>query len=273
MSLPLATLFFALVSERLSADVPTPIESTVGMGIRMEEVVLPGPELEAVPNDDRKLPLVVRIAHVYPHGTAFRYDLECYGLEPGSFDLKDYLRRKDGSSSAGLPSIPIKVTPVLPPGQVMPNALQIEKSPFLGGYRTLRIFGAVAWILGFSAIVYYGFIRRKKQPDTLEEQKQLSLAERIGPLVEGAVAGKLSQAELAGLERMLLAYWRKRLKLEDADPAKAMDVLRSHAEAGPLIEQLEIWLHRPGTAASVDPTRLLEPYRRIPAGALEEVRS
>jgi hypothetical protein len=137
----------------------------------------------------------------------------------------------------------------------------------------LRILGAVAWILGLSAIVYYGFIRRKKQLDAIEEQRPLSLAERIGPLVEGAMAGKLSQSELAGLERMLLAYWRKRLKLEDVDPAAAMDVLRSHPEAGPLIEQLEIWLHRPGTAATVDPARLLEPYQRIPAGALEEAAS
>ena len=41
-------------------------------------------------------PVVVRIADVYPHGSAFRYDLVYYGLEPGDYDLTEFLRRKDG---------------------------------------------------------------------------------------------------------------------------------------------------------------------------------
>ena len=61
--------------------------------------VLPGSELEVKPIGERT-PIVLRIVRVFPHGTAFRYDLEYYGLEPGSFDLKDYLQRKDRSSTA-----------------------------------------------------------------------------------------------------------------------------------------------------------------------------
>jgi hypothetical protein len=87
--------------------------------------------------------------------------------------------------------------------------------------------------------------------------------------VDGAVAGKLSQPQLASLERTLLAFWRKRLRLEHTDPAEAIATLRSHAEAGPLLEQLEAWLHRPGTDRDVDAARLLKPYRDLPADALE----
>src|SRR5438876_7853227 len=74
--------------------------TTVGMPARIEQLVLPGSELEVKPLEDRRQPVVLRIVTSYPHGTAFRYDLVYYSLEPGEFDLRDYLRRKDGSSSA-----------------------------------------------------------------------------------------------------------------------------------------------------------------------------
>src|SRR4051794_25995117 len=89
-------------------------QTTVGMPARIDQVVLPGPELEARPLDDPRGPVVLRVVDTYPHGTAFRYDLVYYALEPGTFDLKDYLRRKDGSSTAGLPSLKVTVDPLLP---------------------------------------------------------------------------------------------------------------------------------------------------------------
>lgn len=243
-------------------------ETTVGMAGHIEQLVLPGAELEAVPQD-RKAPVVLRVVQVYPHGSAFRYDLEYYGLEPGTFDLKNYLRRKDGSSTADLPSIPVQVVPLLPPGQVTPNPLEIHRAPALGGYRLLQIAAGTAWVLGLAAIIYFGLIRRKKSAIPSTAAPPASLADRLRPLVEGAIAGELSQTQLASLERALLAYWRKRLSLEMAEPGRAIETLRSHAEAGPLLEQLEVWLHRPGSADVVDPARLLEPYQRLPADALE----
>src|SRR5687768_1974296 len=92
--------------------------STVGMPARIDQLVLPGSELEVKPLDDRKLPVVLRIAAVFPHGSAYRYDLVYYGLDPGTFDLKDYLRRKDGSSTVDLPTLKVEIQTLLPPGQV-----------------------------------------------------------------------------------------------------------------------------------------------------------
>jgi hypothetical protein len=243
--------------------------TTVGVTGRIEQLVLPGGELEAVPKTDRKAPLELRVARTFPHGSAFRYDLEYQGLEPGRFDLKNYLRRKDGLSTADLPAIVVEVSPLLQPGQVVPHALEIHKPPPLGGYRTLRIAAGVGWGLGLIAILYFGFLRRKKDAKGPVAGEPLSLADRIRPLVEGAIAGKLSQPQLASLERSLLAYWRRRLRLEASDPAQAMETLRSHAEAGPLLEQLDVWLHRPGRAGPLDLPGLLAPYQRIPADALE----
>jgi hypothetical protein len=241
----------------------------VGMTGRIEQLVLPGSELEAVPAEERKTPIVLRVAAVFPHGSAYRYDLEYYGLEVGTFDLKEYLRRKDGSSKADLPAITVKVQPLLPPGQVTPNPLEIHKAPSLGGYRTLQIVAGTAWAVGFLAIIYIGFLRRKRR-DPSVRAKPRSLADRLRPLVEGAIAGQLSQPELANLERTLLAFWRQRLDLNRADPAEAIERLRCHPEAGPLLEQLEIWLHRPGPNVRVDPVHLLQPYQSLPPDALED---
>jgi hypothetical protein len=45
--------------------------------------------------------------------------------------------------------------------------------------------------------------------------------------------------------------------------------LRQHAEAGPLLQSLEDWLHRPEPAADVDIAALLVPYRDMPAHELD----
>jgi hypothetical protein len=93
------------------------------------------------------------------------------------------------------------------------------------------------------------------------------MADRLRPLVEAAMAGRIGVAQKAELERLLIGYWRRRLGLERAEPSRVMAVLREHDEAGPLLRRLEDWLHRPpGEAAGpADVAALLEPYRSIPA--------
>jgi hypothetical protein len=265
------TLIFAYVALGASlpdADAPRPA-TTVGMPARIEQLVLPGTELEAKPIEDRRTPIVLRIVNFYAHGTAFRYDIVYYGLEPGEFDLKDSVRRKDGSPTTDLPSIPVKIEPVLPPGQIEPHRLALAPSPFLGGYRLLLIVGALVWTAGLIAILVAG--RRKRGQAILAAVKPVTLADRLKPLVEKALAGTLKEGQHAELERFLIGYWRKRLKLERCAPAEFMPLLRDHDEAGPLFLRLEDWLHRPaGTAEPVDLNALLEPYQSVAADSLEE---
>ena len=104
--------------------------------------------------------------------------------------------------------------------------------------------------------------------------KPVTLADRLRPLVDKALAGTLNQGQHAELERLLIGYWRKRLKLEQCAPAEFMPLLRNHEEAGPLLRRLEDWLHRPaGTAEPVDLSALLEPYQAVAADSLEEDQS
>jgi hypothetical protein len=248
--------------------------ATVGFPARIDQIVLPGTELEAKPLADDQVAIVLRLVAAFPHGTAFRYDIEYYGLEPGVFELKDYLQRKDRSSTAGQPSISVEIETVLPPGQVQPNAVGPKSSPFLRGYWMTITLAATVWLVGLVAIVCW--IRAehaRKTEDAASSRHQQSLADRLRPVVQDAIAGKTSQSQLAELERMLLAFWRRRLGLDQISAAEAVAVLREHPEVGALLDQLEVWLHRPGRGGEVDVAALLQPYENLPPDAIEAPNS
>ena len=246
-------------------------ETTVGMVGRIKEVKIAGSELEVVPLQDRDTPIVVRIVRTFPHGTDFRYEIEYYGLEPGEYDLKDYLRRVDGSSVESIQSLPVWVVPVLPPDAIKPNALVPRKPPSLGGYQRWLIVAGVVWFAGLLMIIFLG--RRSKHDANGDSERPKTLAERLRPLVDRAVSGEASQTELASLERSLLTYWRKRLSLEATPAAEAMRKLRGHPEASGLMTQLEAWLHQPGASGELDIETLLAPYRNVPEQDFEMERS
>lgn len=239
-------------------------KTPVGIPSRIEQLIVEGGELEAAPLEDRQQPIVVRIVDVRRHGSAFRYDLEFYGLEPGSFDLRDYLRRKDDSAAAALPSIPVEITSSLPPGQIEPHALQQRAAGWFHGYRLALISGGALWAGGLAWLLLHG---RRKRAAAAVHQPPATLAERLRPLVEAARAGELDRQGQATLERLLLAFWRRRLNLEEADAAYAVAALRQDEQAGPLLRQVETWLHAPGSHDDVDIGQLLEPYQSLPADA------
>jgi hypothetical protein len=232
--------------------------------VRLSQV-LPGSELEVKPLLDRRTPIVLRIIAAEPMGDGYRYDFEYYGLAPGSFDLRAYLQRKDRTSTAGLPPMRVTIESVLPPGQVKPNDLVLRGSPWLGGYHLAMIAGGILWLLGLVAILFVGRRRRKQKR---ARARRRTLADHLRPLVEGAVSGKLSHEQLAELERSLILCWSRRLHLAATKPAAALPLLRAHPEAGPLLQQLEIWLHRPGSKGSIDVDTLLAPYQHLPPDAL-----
>lgn len=264
MTRPIRLLLLLLAPGVASADGPL-VEASVGMSAKLDGVVIAGPELEAKPSVDRDTPVVLRVVKAYPHGSDFRYDLEFYGLAPGTHDLMAYLRRTDGQPLAPtLRPLPVKVVPVLPPGQVKPNALEIQPAPPLGGYGVAVTVGVIAWLVGLLAVVGWMAAGLFRKRESAVADRPVSLADKLRPLVEGAIAGKLSHTELANLERGLLAYWRKKLNLETTEPAAAISQLRAHPDAGPLLGRLEEWLHKPGPPAAVDVGELLRPYQDLP---------
>ncbi len=250
-----------------AARATEPPVTGVGVAGKFEQFVLPGSELEVKPITDRKAKVVLRIVAAHKHGTAFRYELEYYGLEPGKYDLKDLLQRKDGSSTADLPAIPVTVASALGPGHVLPHDPKTGGGPNLGGYRKAVIIAGGLWLLGLIAIIFAG--RGKRAAARAAAARKPTLADRLRPLVERGAKGELSPTERADLERSLMAYWRNRLGYAQSKPAEAMAALKAHADAGPLLTQLEAWLHKPGPNGDVDVAALLRPYHDLPADALE----
>jgi hypothetical protein len=244
-----------------SSSPPPASTSTVGMPAKIDQLILPGTELEVKPSDDRRDPVVLRIVGAYPHGSAFRYNFVYYTLEPGEFDLRAHLRRKDGSALGDLPPIPVKVSALLPAGQIEPHALHVDASPWLGGYRFLVALGASLWLAGLAYIVMRG--RRHAAARSVAPSRPLTLGDRLRPLAAAALDGTLGEAQRAELERLLIGYWRKRLGLEHERPAAAMAAMRSDPDAGPLLRCLEDWLHRPESDRRVqgdELASLLRPY-------------
>ncbi len=247
---------------------------SVGMPGRVTELVLPGSEVE-VRARDAKDPLVLRITRVAPHGSAFRYDFEYVALEAGKYDLRDALRRRDGTPIVtdpgdpnALPSIPVEVTSVLAPGIVKPHVPEPQALPRFGAYRTWLVAAGVVWLAGL-ALVLFG-LRKKHAAMAAARWKPRTLAERLRPLVESALAGTLEREQRAQLELGLVAFWRRKLAMEHESPVRTMSLLRDHAQAGPLLKSLEAWLHMPTPPADVDLKALLEPYRDMPADAIPE---
>ncbi len=265
LSRQLAVLMLMLGS--LLAQARDQRTATVGMRAYLEQVVLPGTELQPAPST-LKTPLVLRVLKTWPHGNALRYDFEWVGLAPGSFDLCKFLVRQDGSAVTDLPEVMVEATSTLAKDAFEPTEIEPEAPRRLNGYRAMQIAAGIAWGLGLLAILFVGRRFRKKVVTVVSKP---TLADRLRPLVEAVVRGDAETAAKAELERLLLAFWRARLNLEAANAADAIVAIKQHAEAGALLRQLEAWLHMPTPPAPTDVSALLAPYRSVTAESFEPI--
>ena len=242
---------------------------TVGLAGRIEGLVLPGTELQGRPLDDDSIPVIVRIEkveNVLGDPESLRYDIVFYGMQPGPLDLSEFLVRKDGSSVENLPSIPVEIESLLPPGTQQPNELSNRWLPRLGGYRLLAIAAAVLWVLILIAMIFAG---RRRRQDAVDQEKPLTLADYLKPRLDAANKGTLPTSQYAELEAMLTSFWRKRLNLESLPIADAIGTIRQDDQAGPLLGQIEQWMHNPQSDKSVELAELLEPYQEISLADVE----
>jgi len=233
--------------------------ATVGSVGRIQDLVLSGSQLQAKPIEDRNLPLVVRVVETFPHGDAQRYELTFMALEPGRYDLREYLVRVDGSQVGELPQIEVEVMSVLAPGHVPPHQL-VSSWPQVGSYRFWAMLAVAAWVVSLLAIILWP---KRRPAEVLESAPPLTLAELLRPRLEAAAAGQLDHRQLAELERWVVEFWRRRLGMLQLAPKEALLQLRRHDESGPLLQQLERWLHSPQRDPAVSLGQLLQPYQTL----------
>lgn len=234
---------------------------TVGTAGFIEQIVLPGTELAGKPLEQGD-PIVVRVLRSFPHGDSFRYDIRFHGMEPGKFDLAQWLRRKDGTSADDLPEISVEIMSLLPPGQIEPNELETGWIPSLGGYRNVAFAVGGLWVLVLLGLIFLGR-KKKRVADTTAEP--VSLADLLQSRIEKAMENQMEPGQYAELERMLFAFWQKRLGLLELPTLDAMVRIKADSDAGPLMRQLEQWMHSPTPRSDVDLPNLLKPFRDLPA--------
>ena len=83
-------------------------------------------------------------------------------------------------------------------------------------------------------------------------------------VIEKAIENKMDTTQYAELERMLTAYWKKRLDIEALPTHEALSRIKANEDAGPLMNQLETWMHSPTPDENVDLAELLRPFRDLP---------
>jgi hypothetical protein len=232
----------------------------VGLPLLIEDHYLPGPRLEPIPRTDREIPLMVRLVETKPAQDGFRYTFEVQGLDPGTYNLGNYLRKEESESGRSRHNIPLTITTELPPGLARPAELQTETLPRIGGYRALIAVLVIAWVGGIVCI-YYSM--RKKPERTILRTGELTIPDRLKPLLEKAARYPLVLEEQALLERLILAHWRERVpEVKKLPPDKALTALRKHSEAAPHLLQLEKWLHSRNPGINSEKLEeLLKPYR------------
>lgn len=226
-------------------------------------IALPRGDYQTRPLDDRT-ELILRIDKVTTVASnEHRYDFFYMGLEPGAYNLADFLIRPDGTRPDELGTFRLQVSSLLPEqhdGKL--NAYEPRLFPAIGGYRVVLGLLAFLWI---GSLALYLFLTRKKrvvEPIAVVPAPP-SFAERLRPLVEDAAAGRLNVEGQANLERLLMGYWREKLSLPDMRMADALGRLKAHREAGELLRALERWLHQPGSATAQEIGSLLQPYRGV----------
>lgn len=252
-------LILALTLQAAAQDAAPP-GARVGIPFTLTDVYIPGGEARPQPRPNRQPPLVIRLLAVKPASGGRRYDFEVYGLEAGRFDLADYLEAADPADPPRFSDIPLTITTELPAGLPRPAELEAAAPKRIGGYKTALWILGVLWAAGLIVLVLW---KRRRPTTALAAAAPPSLAERLQTLLTAAARGGLDAEQKARLERLILGYWHERLPdLAALPPSEALAALRHHDKAGPLLRQLETWLHAPNSSVSHDRIdELLAPYR------------
>lgn len=254
-------IFILLTFHAHCSDLTVQSSSPLGLPATITDLYITGSKIEVIPRQNSDSSLVIRILQTKPAADGFRYDLEVYGLDPGTHQLTDFLRHADTKSPIQNLPATFQVTTQHPLDTLpKPSDPQPVSPKKLGGYQTLIIVLGILWVLILLAIIFY---RKKQVADFTAENPPPTLHQKLQVLVTAASTGDLTDYESANLERLILGHWKQRLpELEKLPPAKALVQLRTHPQASPLVLKLEEWLHSPNPDISQqDISPLLDPYR------------
>lgn len=231
------------------ADDQSSASSPLGLPVKLTDIYIPGTEVEPVPRTNLSSSLVIRILEIKPASEGFRYDMEIYGLDPGSHQLAQYLRYADSKQAVTDLNKSLEVT-IQHPADTLPKPQDLSYSApkNLSNYRVIMTSLAVIWALAFLLIIFY---RKRSRTEGTEEAAAPSTYEKIQSLVLATAHGDLTHSQKAELERLIIGHWKKQVPgLEVMPTSEAITQLRSHTEASPLVLKIEHWLHAPSPSVT-----------------------
>ena len=210
----------------------------------------------------------VRIAKVSEEAGVRIYDVRYIANRDGTFDLKEFLTSEDGRPLEGLPSFKFRGDPKLSKHLDVRIQETEEVGVDIGGHYTATLAGLFGlWIAWLLALIFYG---RPKPPPRVAAVREPTLAELLRALLAGLETGTLDAAAKAKLEMLLLRRWREELAQTDAPMSAAHAAISRDEKTGQALRQLQLWLHRPGSAIRrEDIAAVIAPYTDEPADAHE----
>jgi hypothetical protein len=188
--------------------------------------------------------LVIRVLEVKSASEGFRYDMEVYGLDAGTYSLGKYLRFTNSQQAVTELETTLEIT-TQHPSDVLPKPQPLEHTTpeELSNYRSLIWVFCLVWVLVLVCILLY----RKPAAKNLEQEVKVeSTHEKLQKLVLVTAHGELDVTQKSTLERLIIGHWKKQVPGLAALPtSEAITKLRTHPEASPLVLKIEHWLHAP----------------------------
>lgn len=244
------------------------------------DVVLDRPDYRPAKTEPQS-PLTLRIESVESQENGeFKYRLLYTGLEPGVFNLTDFLLNPLGGRLKQPLAIVTVHSNIPTRAQFSIVHDQIRYQPKFFPYTILMVVAGLVWV-GAGVRLF----RPQKpvpqpvpppqaeQENTETEPQRETLASLLRPLVEKAADKSITSREKAQIEQILFLYWGKHLELDHLDSAEQMRRIRDHTQAGALLRTVDQWLYQPASVIPVEEINTsLAKYESIPADELPPPR-
>ena len=214
-------------------------KGNVGM-VKRVQVEFPG-ELLAAAKVDEKAAAMVRIISYEKTRNGFSYDLEFIGLEPGKYNLLDYMRTASRLDPVKLDPYPVEVGTNLNEdfnGELVD--FQKDMKALKPWYKKTSYIVFIVWVLLLPVIIFAG--RKKKKVEEVEEVKEKTLNEKICELLV-SLEGNSTKELWQKIEGLILKHWYEKKSLQGLPMHEAIMKLKADSEAGPFIVKLEKGLH------------------------------
>lgn len=225
-------------------------------GIRIEAAPLRGNSEKEQPS----LEVTEVLAETDPADAAVtQYTIGFVGWEARAYDLRQFVRLgEDSGANAALPQMLVWIRDVLPEGKIrelkLPTSEAWQEKAVNWSKLSKIGFG---WIAAGLLLAWLAFRPRSTHVELLPPDEEADEeAFRRDLLSRLAKVNLLSTAQKVELERVVRGLLFHHFGFANAPPAETERLLREHPVAGPFLEALDEWLHKPGAHGNGLPKRI-----------------